>query len=230
MSMMNYCRRCKREVPLGVACPFCAGKLSKTNERLSFQIGRIPVRDWFAWNHALRVVLPVLFLVAVLSLLLEGVLSGGRGIQALFLQGFFWTLVTVLGVMLLLMMLILLIQGPEVVHFTLDKEGVRRDTYLQNPTAIRLYARFLSPQVVEKLNPQRDVVPGPMLIHRVEIHWQDVRRVRCWRETRQFLFFQPSYWQVMVVTCPTVLYPEAEAYVRKKLGRNKKARMIPRKS
>ena len=66
MSIMNYCRKCKREVPPGEACPFCAGKLSKTNERLSFWMGRIPVRDWFAWNQALRVALPVLGIVAAL--------------------------------------------------------------------------------------------------------------------------------------------------------------------
>lgn len=227
--MMNYCRKCKREVPLGDACPFCSGKLSKTNERLSFWMGRVPVRDWFAWNQALRVALPVLGIVAGLVLLLEGALSGGRGIEALFLQGFFWTLVTALGAMLLVMLLVFWAQGPESVHFTLDKEGVHADTHLDRPTALRLYARFLSSQAVEKLAGEEGTVAGAALVRRAEIRWQDVRRVRCWRETRQLLFFRPSFWQVMVVTCPPALYPEAEAYVRKKLSRNKKARMIPGK-
>lgn len=229
MSIMNYCRKCKREVPPGEACPFCAGKLSKTNERLSFWMGRIPVRDWFAWNQALRVALPVLGIVAALILLLEGALSGGKGIESLFLQGFFWTLLTALGGMLLVMLLILLAQGRESVHFTLDKEGVHAHTYLDPPTAVRLYARFLSPQAVKKLDPERGEAAGPALVRKAELHWQDVRRVRCWRETRQLLFFRPSFWQVMVITCPQGLYPEAEAYVRKKLSRNKKAKMIPRK-
>ncbi len=227
--MMNFCKKCKREVPDGEACPFCYGKLSKTNEQISFWMGRNPVRDWFSWNRVLRVALPVLGCVAAAVLLLEGLLSGGRGVQSLFLQGFFGTLLWVLGAMLLFMLVVLLLQGKENVHFVLDRTGAYADTYLDHPTPLRLYARFTTPEMVEALQGEEPAAAGPTLVRRVYIAWGDVRKLRCWRETRQLLFFRPSWWQVLVVACPPALYGEAEAYVRKKLTRNKKAKMIPQK-
>ncbi len=229
MAFVNYCRKCKREVPTGETCPHCFGKLSKTNEQLSFWMLRVPVRDWFAWNQVLRVALPVLAAVAVVVLLLEGSLSGGRGIQALFLQGFFWTLIGALGVMLLLMLLVLWLQGRENVHFVLDKEGVHAFTHLERSSATRLYARFLSPEAASRLRAKVVIAYNDTLVKRQDVFWTDIRRVSCWRENRQLLFFRPSWWQVLVVTCPPQIYADAEAYVRKKLSRNKKATITPKK-
>ncbi len=227
MPWLNECKKCKQEVPAGETCPQCYGKLAKTGEKLSFMMLRQPVRDWFAWNRVLRAVLPALGLAAATTLLLEGLASGGRGIQSLFLQGFFWTLMAVLGLMLLVMLVIYLLQGNEYVRFVLDRDGVHAFTYLRNPTALKLYARFLNWETAQKLQNDEQARDGLCLIRKAEIAWGSVRRVRCWRENGQILFFRPSFWQALVISCPPGEYAQAEAFVRKKLG--KKAPIFPPK-
>ena len=231
MALVNFCKKCKQEVPAGEACPFCQGKLTKTNERVAFMMERVPARDWFAWNQVLRVALPALLFAALAITLLEGYLSGGEAVQTLFLRGFFWEIMGILGRMLLLMWGIFLVQGKEHVHFVLDKEGVHAYTRLQKPAVWRLYARFISQKAVEKLQEQQPSGPvDGMLIRRVDIHWADIKKVRFWKENRHLLFFNPGWWQVMAVACPPAAYKDAEAFVRKKLGKSRKARIIPKKA
>ncbi len=228
MPWMNYCKKCKAEVSLGDMCPYCGGKLTKTGERLSFMMLRVPVRDWFAWNQWLRAALPALGLVAAITLITEAFASGSQGIQALFLQGFFWLLVWALGGMLVVMLIVLALQGPENVLFTLDKDGAHAQTYLSKPTDLRLFARFLSREAAGALQQEEQAQAGMTLVRRMDLPWQEIRRVQCWRENRQILFFRPSWWQVLVITCPPGEYEQAEAFVRKKLARNKKVRVLPK--
>ena len=68
MPLVNYCRKCRTETPLGESCPYCGGRLPKTGEQLSFGIIRNPVTDWFSWNDVLRVALPA-WLVALAAVL-----------------------------------------------------------------------------------------------------------------------------------------------------------------
>ena len=229
MPWVNFCKKCKREVPGGEQCPYCYGKLTRTGERLSFAVIRKPVLDWFSWNQVLRVALPALFLVAVTTLCLEGMLSGGKAVKALFLQGFFWVLVSVLGVMLLGLLCLLSIQGPEVVRFVLDKDGVHAYTYLQDPTSAEIYARFLSKEAVEKMQREELQMDGYCLVRQADVLWRDVKRVHFWKETHRILFFNPGWWQALAVLCPTADYEEAEVFLRKKLGRNKEVKIIPPK-
>ena len=227
MPWLNFCKKCKMEVLSGEQCPHCAGKLTKTGERLSFGLVRTPVRDWFAWNQVLRVALPALALVAAATLILEGMLSGGRGIRALFLQGFWGSLAGVLAVMLLGMLVLLALQGKEVVRFVLDKDGVHAYTYLHEPTTLQLYTRFLTWPAAEKLQREELRMEGYFLVKRVELLWADVKRARLWPENGRILLFNPTWWQAVAVACPAQEYGEAEAFLRKKLGRNKKVRIVP---
>ena len=227
MAWMNECKKCKREVNTGETCSLCGGKLAKTNERLSFWMYRIPVREWFAWNLVLRVALPVLVLVAGFTLALEGGMSGEKGIQALFLQGFLWMLLGVLGAMLLAMLIVLIVQGKEIVRYTLDKTGIHACTYLERETALKRCAHFVTAAAVERLQSGGKAVDGLVLVKAVEIPWVSIKRVRFWNENRQILFFRPTWWQVLVITCPPIEYTEAEAYIRKKLGRNKAVSIVP---
>lgn len=230
MALVNFCKKCKQEVPAGEVCLFCQGKLTKTNERITFSMLRVPAQDWFAWNQVLRVALPALTFTALAITLLEGYLSGGEAVQTLLLRGFFWELIGILGRMLLLMWGILLLQGKEQVQFVLDKEGVHAYTHLQRPTAWRLYARFVSQKAVEALQEHKPMEPtGGTLIRRVDIRWIDIKKVRCWTENRQLLFFNPRWWQVLVIACPPAAYEDAEAFVRKKLGKNRNAKIVPKK-
>jgi len=76
MPLVNYCRKCKAETPLGESCPYCGGKLAQTGEQISFGLMRRPEREWFAWNGVLRIALPVLLLVFVIVVAAETAAAG----------------------------------------------------------------------------------------------------------------------------------------------------------
>ena len=72
MPLVNYCKKCKAETPLGESCPYCGGKLAQTGEQISFGVMCRPEKEWFAWNNLLRIVLPVWLLVFVIVVAAEG--------------------------------------------------------------------------------------------------------------------------------------------------------------
>lgn len=229
MPMVNFCRKCKAEVPLGDSCPYCGGKLSQSGRQLSFGAARVPVRDWFGWNGFLRIILPVLAAVFAITLLAEGLTTGLNGIAALLKQGFFWQMVGLLAASLGLCWLMLALQGPEKVHYVIDQQGVHIRTYLAEPRAIQLYARFLSPGSVEELA-QKDVRPpleGLTLVRSISLPWAAMRRVRIWREESVLLFYRPRFWQAAAIRCPMEELQEAEELIRKRLKRIPKARIDP---
>lgn len=230
MGWVNYCKKCQQEVPAGAMCPHCGGKLPKTGERLSFWVRRVPVRDWFAWNNWLRVVLPVLGLVMATTVLLEGAIGGSHGIQTLFSEGFMGTLLGVLAGMLLVMLVLLWAQGEEVVVYYFDKNGVHAHTYGKEGLGIELYARFTTKAAAEALAKELPAFSGFRALRRTVIPWTDIRRVQFWREKQQVLFYRPSWWQALVVTCPPAEAEEVEAYIRKKLARSKGVTISPGKA
>lgn len=227
MPMVNYCRKCKQETPLGESCPMCGGKLSKTGERLSFGVTRVPLRDWFEWNRILRVGVPVLLLVFVAVVLAEAAASGAAGVALLFEQGFVGLMLSLLGGLLVLVLALLWLQGPEKVRYVMDKDGVKAYTYLPSGASVGIYARFLTPDMAAGLQAEEDVLPDLELVRRVIVPWSELRRVRVWREGAVILFFRPSYWQVLAMNCPLGELVEAETYVRTKLKRYKRIRVLP---
>ena len=80
MPLVNYCRKCRTETPLGESCPYCGGRLPKTGEQLSFGIIRTPVTDWFSWNDVLRVALPA-WLVALGAVLMAEASATGAAVR-----------------------------------------------------------------------------------------------------------------------------------------------------
>lgn len=229
MPLVSYCKKCKTEVPQGAVCPHCGAKLAQTAEQISFGIVRVPVRDWFAWNNVLRILLPVWCLVWAVVVIAEGCAAGIQGVETLFAQGFFWLMLTVLAVMLALLFVLLCLQGPEKVHYVLDKDGVHARTYLPEGATVPLYARLLTPQAVQQLAEQdeRQPLEGLVLAGRVSVPWDRVRRVRIWPEGATVLFFSPTYWQAVALRCPLAELSQVEAFSRKKLKRFKKVKILP---
>ena len=222
MALVNWCKKCAAEVPPGESCPYCGAKLAKTGERLSFGGERLPVRDWFSWNAALRVVVPVLGTVLLLTVVVEALTEGARGVQTVFVEGLFGVLLAAFALILLALLLLLCLQGRECVHYVLDAHGATSDVYLREPSPLRLYARMIPPQSVAALDDSGRHVDGLTFIHGTRLLWTDVKRVRFWKEARVILLYRPRYWQVMAIACAPGEYETAEAYVRKRLARNKK--------
>ena len=144
-------------------------------------------------------------------------------VKAVFVQGFFGTLLTALGIILLAVLLLLLLQGRESVHYVLDARGVHQYVYLRQPTAMRLYARFLTPAAVAAIDAGEQAIEGMTFVRANHLAWADVKRVRFWPETKTILFYRPKYWQAMAVVCASQEYEAAETLTRKKLARNRKA-------
>ena len=227
MPLVNYCKKCKAETPLGESCPYCGGKLTQTGEQISFGVMRRPEKEWFAWNNLLRIVLPVWALVFAIVVAAEGAATGADGVIALLTGGFLRTMLGLLAAALIAIWILLRVQGVESVHVALDKQGVHVRTYVQQGNPAALYARFLNEQLAEKLagEDDRPELPGLTLVKRVSLPWNTISRVRIWREGSTILFFRPSIWQAAAVQVPVNEMQEAEAFVRKKMKRIKKAKV-----
>ena len=175
----------------------------------------------------LRIVVPVIGLVLAITVAIEAGAEGAAGVTEIFTRGFFWTLMAALGVLLVMIFLLLLAQGPEEARYTLDARGVHAAVYLRNPKPIRFYARLMTPRSATALKAEDEAETVPdgslCLVKRVDLPWGAVRRVRFWPETRTLLFFSPSFWQAIYIRCEEAEYAEAEALMRKRLSRNRKA-------
>lgn len=229
MPLVNYCKKCKAETPLGETCLYCGGKLAQTGEQISFGLMRRPDKEWFAWNHYLRIVLPVWALVLVIVVAAEGAAAGTNGVIVMLKGGFLHTMLMLLAGALIGIWILLKLQGMESVHVVLDKQGVHVRTYVQQGKSTALYARFLNERAAEKLaeEDERPPLQGLVLVRHVCLPWSTVSRVRIWREGSTILFFRPSVWQAAAVQVPVSELPEAEEFVRKKMKRNKKAKVQP---
>lgn len=225
MPYTNYCKKCNAETQSAETCPRCGAKLAKATERLAFTVERVPVRDWFSWNAMLRVVVPVIGLVLLATVLTEAFARGGQGVQSVFVQGFFWTLLGALGFLLLIILVLLGLQGREVVRYVLDGRGAHAYVYLRDPKPIRFYARLTTPQAAEALQAAvPEAMAGCRFIRRSDIAWAQVRRIGFWHETNTILLYRPSYWLALCIRCTEGGFGEAQAHVLKKTPRKKRAR------
>ena len=229
MGLVNYCKKCKTEVPTGDSCPYCGGRLTRAGEQLSFGAQITPLRDWFHWNDLLRIGLAVLGLTLVATVAAEAAAAGQSGVIALIAQGFGGVMMGLLAALLVLIAVLLHLRGEERVHYVLDKQGVHARTYVADPSPVQLFARFTSPDAADKLAQadSRQPLPGLTLVRRTLIPWSSIRRVRIWREGGVVLLFRPAYWQVLAVRCPSQELAQVESYVRAKLKRSKKVRVLP---
>ena len=225
MPYTNYCKKCNTETPPTDSCPHCGAKLTKAGERLAFTVARVPVRDWFSWNAMLRVVVPVIGLVLLITVMIEAFARGGQGVQSVFVQGFFWTLLGALGFLLLLTLALLTLQGREVVRYVLDGRGAHAYVYLKNPMPMRFYARFTTPQAAQALQAAApEALAGCLFIRRTDVAWAQVRRIGFWRETHTILLYQPTFWLALCIRCGEADFAEAQAHATKKAPKKKRAR------
>ena len=227
MPLVNYCRKCRAETPLGESCPYCGGKLPQTGEQISFGLMRRPEKEWFAWNNVLRVALPVWLLVWASVLAAESAAAGAQGVAALMAGGFLRTMLGLLAAVAGVLWAVLRLQGVENVHVVLNRQGVHIRTYVPQGSRLALLSHFMNEAAADKLlqEDERPELQGLVLVRRVSLPWNQIRRVRIWREESTLLFFRPTLWQAAYVRVPAQEMYAVEEYVRNRLKRSKKTKI-----
>ena len=224
MALTATCKKCNREVPVGNHCPYCGGKLGKTAAHAAWAVEKTPVRDWMSWNAVMRILLPAMLAVLLLTLLLEGLSGGTQALEQMLVSGFPIVLVILLGTVFLLVLLVLLLQGKELSDYVIDSRGVHETRYLPHPTALRLLLRGKSPALMNQLDPEAET---PVLrLDEKNLSWREVARVQLWPEKCMVLFYAPVWWLRIPVACTPFTWDDTLSFVREKIGK-KKAVQLP---
>lgn len=225
MAMTAYCRKCRRDVPMGEECPYCGGRLTRSSARVAWCVEHRPVRDWMCWNAVARIALPSFGTVLVLILALEGLAGGAQAVVQLMQGGLLTTLALLLALSGLLLLLILTLQGKDLCDCVVDSRGVHVQQYLVNPTPVKLLVRFRDPRSMAQAD--QSVTPPVLLIGSRELCWKDIARVQLWPEKTCVLLYAPAWWMRLALPCTPFTYPDVLDYMRDKVGR-KKNLLLPR--
>ena len=217
--LTSYCKKCGQDVPVSSVCPHCRGKLAPNAVRLAWCVEHHPVRDWMCWNSVMRLLLPVVGATLLLVLLLEGIMGGVSGMAALLGGGLIATLLGLMGMLLAVMLLVFILQGEDLLDCVIDARGIHVQTYLPEPTALKLLLRGKSPRLAEGGD-------NMLLISSREIAWKDVARVQLWPEKTMILLYAPRWWMRVPLPCTPFTWAEALDFIREKIGK-KKAVVLP---
>ena len=205
-------------MPVASFCPNCRSKLAANTVRLAWCVEHHPVRDWMCWNAVMRLLLPVVGATLLLILLTEGILGGMVGIAALLGGGLVVTLLGMMGMLLATMLLVFILQGDDLLDCVIDSRGIHVQTYLPNPTALKLILRGKSSRMLNS--------EDMLLISSREIFWKDITRVQLWPEKTMILFYAPTWWMRVSLPCTPFTWEDALGFIRDKIGK-KKAVILP---
>ncbi len=226
MPLVKYCKKCRSEVEPEETCPLCGNKLAKSSLTLAFDREHTPVEDWFCWNNLLRIALPAAALMVGAVLLAEWAAGGAAAVGVLVRGSFLPIVAGMIGALLLIAYIMFRMQGTEQLHCAMDRTGVHVWTYLEQPAKWQLYARFLTPEAIGRLEEDERALPDRTLIRHQYLPWKQIRRAHFWKENEVLLLYRPAWWQVMTVHCPEAEIPEVERMVKahvKPHGRNARA-------
>ena len=225
MGLTAFCKKCGREVEAAEVCPRCGTRLGKNAAHAAWCVERTPVRDWMCWNAVMRLLLPAALAVLLLVLLAEG-LSGGIGaVEKMLTSGFPTVLLILLGVILLMVLLALALQGKELTDYVVDSRGIHEIHYLPDPTPLRLLARLKSPSRAGRAG--ADGKAAVLKLSEKDLAWKDVARVQLWPEKCMILFYAPARWLRIAVVCTPFSWDDVMNLTREKLGKKKKI-LLPR--
>ena len=217
--LTSYCKKCGQDVPVSSFCPNCRSKLAANTVRLAWCVEHHPVRDWMCWNAVMRLLLPVVGATLGLILLMEGLLGGMTGVAALLGNGLVVTLLGMMGMLLAVMLLVFILQGDDLLDCVIDARGIHVQTYLPEPTTLKLLLRGKSPRLL-------DSGESMLLLSSREIAWKDVARVQLWPEKTMILFYAPRWWMRVSLPCTPFTWEDALDFIREKIGK-KKAVILP---
>lgn len=205
-------------MPVASICPNCRTKLAANTVRLAWCVEHHPLRDWMCWNAVMRLLLPVMGATLLLVILLEGIAGGMAGIAAMLSGGLIIALLGIIGFILAAMLLVFILQGEDLQDCVVDARGIHVQTYLPNPTAMKLLMRGKSTRMMngEEL----------LLVGQKEIAWKDIARVQLWPEKTMILFYTPRWWMRVALPCTPFTWEDSLDFIREKIGR-KKAVVLP---
>lgn len=223
MAITAYCKKCQEDVPLGDRCPHCGSKLAKSSARVAWCVTHTPVEDWLCWNSVARIFLPA-WLVVLLAILLPEMLTGGAAALEQVLTGsVMLSMVLLLLLCALGTLLVLHLQGDDLIDCVVDSKGVHVRRFLPHPTPMKLLLRLRSPRLIREMEEGEDAV----LISTRDLPWKSMARVQLWPEKRLVLLYAPHWWMNLALYCTPFTWEDTLAYMRDKVGR-KKDLLLPR--
>lgn len=222
MAITAYCKKCAQDVTPGDRCPNCGSKLAKSAIRVAWCAEHVPARDWISWNAAMRILLPVLGLVFLLVLVLEGITGGLAGVDTLLRGGLLFALLGLLGITSAVLLLVFILQGEDLLDCVVDGRGIHIQQYLPHPTPTKLLLRMKPVSLLQQYSPDE----GILLISQKEILWKDIARVQLWPGKALILFYAPAWWMRLALPCTPFTYEDCLSFIQDKLGK-KKAVQLP---
>lgn len=225
MPMSCTCKQCGREAPPAAVCAYCGAKLNPNQAHAMWRMERRPVADWMCWNAIMRVVLPVLAAVLLLVMWVECLSDGLAGIERLIRGGLLQTMGLLLAGILLAVLLVLALQGKELLVCSVDGKGLMVERYLPAPNVLKLLLRLKSPALLQQIPHQNQ---HPILpLDAQTITWKEIARVQLWPEKGLLLFYAPRWWQRLALPCTRESWQETCTMIRQKIGKKKQVILPP---
>jgi len=223
MALTAYCKKCGREVEPAEVCRLCGTKLGRNAVHAAWCVERRPVADWMCWNAVMRALLPAALAVLLAVLGAEFLAGGSAALEKLFLGTFPLTLAILLGAVLLGVLLVLILQGRDLMDYVVDSRGIHVTRYLPEPTPLKLLTRLKSPALLSDADPGKG--RNVIRLETRDLAWKDVARVQLWPEKAYVLFYAPGWWLRIAVRCTPFTWEDTMDYIREKLGRKKAVRI-----
>lgn len=223
MPLTSYCKKCAQDVPVGDVCPQCGRKLPSTAVRLAWCVERTPVKDWMSWNSVLRLILPMMGAVVVLAVTLAGLTAGAAGVAELINGGLLTTLAALLLLLCAVVLLVLILRGDELLDCVMDARGIHVQTYLPEPTALKLLLRRKPTALLQDAVEEQPL----LLVSQRDLPWKEIRRIQLWQEKLLILCYSPAWWMRLSLPCTPFTWADALTLLEKKLARKKGVQLPP---
>lgn len=216
MARMLYCKKCRKDVPPGMACPDC-GKVPPASSTRNVWVMTVrPARDWMRWNAVMRIVMPVLISTLMLGVLLDLMIEGIQGLRGILSGSFLWMLTALVALMFLGTLGLLLLGGEEEVYHMADSQGLHVRTTLPGANRWKLWARGRSVRMMEQAD-----LSGRIILSERNLGWKEIARVQLWEDKRMILLYQPTWWLKMPLRCTTDSWGDMLALLDEKIGKRK---------
>ncbi len=216
MPLSARCKKCGMEAAPGACCPRCGGK--QGTPRYFWRVQQRPVLSWDRWNAPMRILLPIIGVVAGTVTVLEALSGDPARLRQLLTGDLPLLLGAMLGAAVLLTGLVLACQGTEVLEIAADKTGLTVTTLLPRPGMLSLLARLRSPALAGSASLRREY---GLFLGEKKLPWKACRRVQLWPEKQMMLFYAPARWLQLAIPCDRTAWLDLGSLVREKLGKRR---------